>query len=216
MITKMKQILGAAAAMLMLAACGSPKTNLPLEGTQWKLTEMDGKADPAFAAGEDTFNFTLDPSRMMVYGVGACNRLFGPYELEEGERTRHRAAGQHDDGLSEHGFGEPFREAARRGRQVRDRRRRADAFRRREEGARLQGNEGRTAACGRTCGCRGGSRNRFGEGRRVPAEKLDARREEIGRTVFVENGDPSKRIAVFVFVWMDCYPNSSLSTCASR
>ena len=39
MITKMKQILGAAAAMLMLAACGSPKTNLPLEGTQWKLTE---------------------------------------------------------------------------------------------------------------------------------------------------------------------------------
>ena len=66
MITKMKQILGAAAAMLMLAACGSPKTNLPLEGTQWKLTEMDGKADPAFAAGEDTFNFTLDPSRMMV------------------------------------------------------------------------------------------------------------------------------------------------------
>ena len=50
MITKMKQILGAAAAMLMLAACGSPKTNLPLEGTQWKLTEMDGKADPAFAA----------------------------------------------------------------------------------------------------------------------------------------------------------------------
>ena len=84
MITKMKQILGAAAAMLMLAACGSPKTNLPLEGTQWKLTEMDGKADPAFAAGEDTFNFTLDPSRMMVYGVGACNRLFGPYELEEG------------------------------------------------------------------------------------------------------------------------------------
>ena len=73
MITKMKQILGAAAAMLMLAACGSPKTNLPLEGTQWKLTEMDGKADPAFAAGEDTFNFTLDPSRMMVYGVGACS-----------------------------------------------------------------------------------------------------------------------------------------------
>ena len=49
MITKMKQILGAAAAMLMLAACGSPKTNLPLEGTQWKLTELDGKADPDYA-----------------------------------------------------------------------------------------------------------------------------------------------------------------------
>ena len=68
--------------MLMLAACGGQKVNLPLEGTQWKLMEMDGKANPAFTAEPDTFNFTLDPSRMMVYGVGACNRLFGPYELE--------------------------------------------------------------------------------------------------------------------------------------
>ncbi len=78
----MKQFLGAAAALLMLAACGGQKVNLPLEGTQWKLMEMDGKANPAFTAEPDTFNFTLDPSRMMVYGVGACNRLFGPYELE--------------------------------------------------------------------------------------------------------------------------------------
>ena len=85
MITKMKQILGAAAAMLMLAACGSPKTNLPLEGTQWKLTEMDGKADPAFAAGEDTFNFTLDPSRMMVYGVGDLESRFAKL-LEEADK----------------------------------------------------------------------------------------------------------------------------------
>jgi len=72
----------AAAALSMLAACGETTANLPLEGTQWKLTEMDGKADPAFDAEEDTFNFTLDPSRMMVYGVGACNRLFGSYERE--------------------------------------------------------------------------------------------------------------------------------------
>lgn len=78
----MKQFLGAAAALLMLAACGGQKVNLPLEGTQWKLMEMDGKANPAFTAEPDTFNFTLDPTRMMVYGVGACNRLFGPYELE--------------------------------------------------------------------------------------------------------------------------------------
>jgi len=81
----MKQILGAAAALVMLAACGNSKTDLPLEGTQWKLVEMDGKADPAFAAEEDTFNFTLDPTRMMIYGVGACNRLFGSYELEGGD-----------------------------------------------------------------------------------------------------------------------------------
>ena len=195
MITKMKQILGAAAAMLMLAACGSPKTNLPLEGTQWKLTEMDGKADPAFAAGEDTFNFTLDPSRMMVYGVGACNRLFGPYELEEGN-------GLDIERLASTMMACPNMDLESRFAKLL------------EEGARLQGNEGRTAACGRTCGCRGGSRNRFGEGRR-PGRETDARREEIGRTVFVENGDPF-RIAVFVFVWMGCYPNSSLSTCASR
>ncbi len=78
----MKRILVAAAALSLLAACGDSKMNLPLEGTQWKLTEMDGKADPAFDAEEDTFNFTLDPTRMMVYGVGACNRLFGSYERE--------------------------------------------------------------------------------------------------------------------------------------
>lgn len=170
MITKMKQILGAAAAMLMLAACGSPKTNLPLEGTQWKLTEMDGKADPAFAAGEDTFNFTLDPSRMMVYGVGACNRLFGPYELEERngfdiERLASTMMACPNMDC------EPFREAARRGRQVRDRRRRATLFDDGKEGARLQGNEGRTAACGRTCGCRGGSATDSVK-TVVPAEKL--------------------------------------------
>lgn len=174
MITKMKQILGAAAAMLMLAACGSPKTNLPLEGTQWKLTEMDGKADPAFAAGEDTFNFTLDPSRMMVYGVGACNRLFGPYELEEGNGLDIERLASTMMACPNMDLESRFAKPARRGRQVRDRRRRADAFRRREEGARLQGNEGRTAACGRTCGCRGGSRNRFGEGRR-PGRETDAR-----------------------------------------
>lgn len=78
----MKRILGAAAALLMLAACGSHKVNLPLEGTQWKLMEMDGKANPAFSAEPDTFHITLDSTRRMVYGVGACNRLFGPYELE--------------------------------------------------------------------------------------------------------------------------------------
>ncbi len=185
MITKMKQILGAAAAMLMLAACGSPKTNLPLEGTQWKLTEMDGKADPAFAAGEDTFNFTLDPSRMMVYGVGACNRLFGPYELEEGngldiERLASTMMACPNMDL-ESRFAKLLEEADK---YEID----GDVLTLFDDGKKalvFKGNEGRTAACGRTCGCRGGSRNRFGEDRR-PGRETDARREEIGRRYIVQ------------------------------
>lgn len=90
----MKQIVCAVAAMLMLSACNSSKVNLPLEGTEWKLTEMDGTANPAFAAEADTFNITFDAAKKMVYGVGACNRLFGPYELEgENEVDIERLAG---------------------------------------------------------------------------------------------------------------------------
>lgn len=214
MITKMKQILGAAAAMLMLAACGSPKTNLPLEGTQWKLTEMDGKADPAFAAGEDTFNFTLDPSRMMVYGVGACNRLFGPYELEERngfdiERLASTMMACPNMDL-ESRFAKLLEEADK---YEID----GDVLTLFDDGKKalvFKGTKAEPLPAAEPAAVGGGSRNRFGEDRR-PGRETDARREEIGRTVFVENGDP-ERIAVFVFVWMECYPNSSLSTCASR
>lgn len=79
--TKMKQFLCAAAALLLMSACESSKQCLPLEGTQWKLTEMEGTANPAFSAEADTFNITFDAEKKMVYGAGACNRLFGPYVL---------------------------------------------------------------------------------------------------------------------------------------
>ena len=78
----MKQFVCAVAALLTMSACESPKENLPLEGTQWKLTEMEGTANPAFSAEADTFHITFDAAKKMVYGAGACNRLFGPYELE--------------------------------------------------------------------------------------------------------------------------------------
>lgn len=72
----------AAAALSVLAACGGSKANLPLEGTQWKLTEMNGEADPVFEAEEDTFNFVLDPSENKLLGRGACNYIFGYYGCE--------------------------------------------------------------------------------------------------------------------------------------
>lgn len=77
----MKKLLCAAAGLLLMTACGTPKANLPLEGTSWKLVEMNGEQNPAFAAEEDSFHFTLNAEDKMVAGVGACNRLFGPYTL---------------------------------------------------------------------------------------------------------------------------------------
>lgn len=77
----MKRFLCAVAALLTMSACESPKENLPLEGTQWKLTEMEGTVNPVFSAETDTFHITFDAAKKMVYGAGACNRLFGPYEL---------------------------------------------------------------------------------------------------------------------------------------
>ncbi len=63
---------------LVVAACSH--TDLPLENTQWKLVELNGDANPAFAE-DGTFAFTLDGET--INGVGACNRFFGGYELSE-------------------------------------------------------------------------------------------------------------------------------------
>jgi len=84
---KKKMIMAAFAASLLLSGCGTDKKReaLPLEGTSWKLIELNGTADPAFAADADSFWFMLDAERKMVAGVGACNRLFGPYVLDGAE-----------------------------------------------------------------------------------------------------------------------------------
>ena len=74
----MKKIFIAALALVAAAACG--RADLPLENTQWKLVELDGETNPAFAE-EGTFTFSLNGES--ITGVGACNRFFGGYELSQ-------------------------------------------------------------------------------------------------------------------------------------
>ena len=77
----MKKLLIAATAFLF-GACATPVENLPLENTRWKLVELYGDENPAFAEG-DTFTFTLDAGS--ITGKGSVNRFFGGYEYSETE-----------------------------------------------------------------------------------------------------------------------------------
>lgn len=69
--------------LLSLSACGGV-SNTPknIDATQWKLESMNGKTNPAFAQGE-AFTIQFMPAEKRIAGVGACNRFFGSYELEE-------------------------------------------------------------------------------------------------------------------------------------
>lgn len=70
-----------------LSACkGKPAVRL--EGTEWKLVELAGASDAAFAADNDTFNFTLAAEEHSLYGAGACNRFFGNYSVGDGDRLK--------------------------------------------------------------------------------------------------------------------------------
>ena len=70
-----------AAVALILASCAQPKVaDLPFENTCWKLVELNGDENPAFAAG-DSFTFKLDGEA--ITGKGSVNRFFGGYELSD-------------------------------------------------------------------------------------------------------------------------------------
>jgi putative lipoprotein len=56
----------------------------PLEGTQWNLTEVNGKVPET---GTPQASITLVESTHRIEGTGGCNRLMGSYELEG--RTLH-------------------------------------------------------------------------------------------------------------------------------
>lgn len=75
----MKRLFILALACAALTSCGGGK-GVALEQTAWKLTELDGQSDPAFAEGE-SFTFTLD-GEGGIHGVGSCNRFFGVYKVE--------------------------------------------------------------------------------------------------------------------------------------
>ena len=78
----MKKLIIAAAA-LMFAACDEQTVtveDMPLEGTTWKLVELNGEANPAFGEN-DCFYFTLDNNS--ITGKGSVNRFFGGYEITD-------------------------------------------------------------------------------------------------------------------------------------
>jgi len=70
-----------------LSVCTGCRT-ASLEETEWKLVELDGKAEAAFSAESDTFNFTLTAEQHSLHGVGACNRFFGNYSVGEDNRLK--------------------------------------------------------------------------------------------------------------------------------
>lgn len=80
----------ALAALLPLAAltacisAGTPGTNRPLDGTDWRLVEIAGSpAAPGAATGEQPFlRFDADSGR--VTGNTGCNLLSGPFTRDGG------------------------------------------------------------------------------------------------------------------------------------
>ena len=74
-------VLGAAAALL--AGCAGVSLDEPLEGTPWRLVQLQGQ--PLGVAGGDSGDappaprLQFDAARQQVSGSGGCNRLSGGY-----------------------------------------------------------------------------------------------------------------------------------------
>jgi heat shock protein HslJ len=58
---------------------GSAGGSVPLEGTQWRLTELDGR--PARPAGTDAPNLRLNAADKRAGGNTGCNSFGGEYTL---------------------------------------------------------------------------------------------------------------------------------------
>lgn len=81
----MKRVYAAAVLLLAMTACGSGTINKPLEGTMWKLAQMDAIPDAAISAEADNFTLVFNAADTMVAGRTNCNRFFGKYEVKGGE-----------------------------------------------------------------------------------------------------------------------------------
>jgi heat shock protein HslJ len=71
------------AATLLIVGCQTPSPSpdlLPLTGTKWLLTELNGKPLAA-TAGLTTPTLTLDAAAKRASGVSGINRYSGGYEL---------------------------------------------------------------------------------------------------------------------------------------
>lgn len=84
----MKRVIAAVALLFAMTACGgSHKDALPLEGTTWKLSEMQGIPATAIDAEADFFTLQLNAADTMVAGRTNCNRFFGRYALKDARLT---------------------------------------------------------------------------------------------------------------------------------
>lgn len=82
----MKKILfAAAAALVALTACNGARKTVALEGTQWKLEQMEGIPAEAITREADFFTLTFNAADTMVNGRTNCNRFFGRYALNGNE-----------------------------------------------------------------------------------------------------------------------------------
>ena len=63
------------------AACKAPFTEAPLDGTEWRLTQLGDRAIQP-AGGRAAPAMTLDAATGRFAGSGGCNRLFGGYTVE--------------------------------------------------------------------------------------------------------------------------------------
>ena len=72
------------AAAVLVSACASVSLDEPLEGTPWRLVQLDGQrvapagGDPQ---AEPRIQFNFSDARLI--GSGGCNRLSGSYRLRE-------------------------------------------------------------------------------------------------------------------------------------
>lgn len=75
----------AAACMSYGPAAGASGDSVPLEGTQWRLTELGGR--PSRPAGDDAPNLRLNAADKRAGGNTGCNSFGGEYTLS-GESLR--------------------------------------------------------------------------------------------------------------------------------
>lgn len=81
----MKKYFAAAALLVMMAACGTQDQKL--EGTTWKLTQMEAIPATAMNGEADFFTIQFNAADTLVAGRTNCNHFFGKYNLDNEKLT---------------------------------------------------------------------------------------------------------------------------------
>lgn len=75
--------LSAAAVALSLAGCAATQPAVPLEGTYWRLMEIEGLS-VSLGTGERGPHVQFDPEKKRVTGYGGVNSFFAGYDTTGG------------------------------------------------------------------------------------------------------------------------------------